>query len=49
MITKPMSYFKLNLPTKYFVSLLESTFEILSLILVKAVNSDTLHPHVLLR
>lgn len=38
MITKPMSFFNLNLQTKYFVSLLENTFEIRSLILVKTIN-----------
>jgi hypothetical protein len=51
MITKPMLFLDLNLPTEYFVSLLENThtFEILSLILVKTVNSGRLHPHVLVR
>jgi len=48
-ITKHMSFLNLNLPRKYFLSLLENTFEILSLILVKIVNSGRLYPYVLVR
>jgi len=41
--------FQLKSSNEIFLSLLENTFEIPSLILVKTVNSGRFHPYVLLR